>query len=145
MPADPASLYASDAIVVDVRDGGRVVYAGIRATPGPDEVGVAVRCAVDWLRAHENARAALHIQHVESDRLDAPDLGLLMRLVSELFQHREVIERVVCATCVQAKELDEPAKMARDLFLGLYNPANFKIVVGDERAQSFLARYREPA
>lgn len=136
------ALYDSDAIRVEVRDGGHVVYAGIRATPGPDEISVAVGKAVEWLRAHPDARAALHIQHVESDRLDAPDLGLLMRLVAELFAHRDVIEAHVCATCVQAKELDEPARMARDLFLGLYNPANFKLVVGDEKARAFLARYR---
>ena len=101
------------------------------------------RCgsAVAWLRTRDGDRAALHIEHVDSDRLDAPDLGLLMRLVAELFAHRDVIERRVCATCVQAKELDEPAKVARDLFLGLYNPANFKIVVGDAKARAFLAKY----
>ena len=134
------SLYASPAITVEVR-GGRVMYAGIVAMPGPDEIGLAAEEVVAWLRAHPDARAALHIQHVESDRLDAPDLGLLMRIVATLFQHRDVIEQTVCATCVQAKELDEPAKIARDLFLSLYNPANFKIVVGDAKAQSFLAKY----
>ena len=135
-------LYDSDAIRVEVRDGGRVVYAGIRATPGPDEISVAVGKAVAWLRGDERRRAALHIQHVESDRLDAPDLGLLMRLVAELFAHRDVIEARVHATCVQAKELDEPAKLARNVFLGLYNPKDFKLVVGDEKARAFLARYQ---
>lgn len=131
------TLYASDVFTMEVASG--VLRARLNTTPSSDAVSDIVTRTIAYLRRCPQ-KVALHIQHVESECLEPPDLGFLLRLTADLFQHRDVVEQKVSGTCIQATKLDEPAKMARDLFFTFYRPDNFKIVVGDDKAQAFLAK-----
>ena len=116
----------------------RRVWIGLTCRPAHDELETLVAAVVDRLTAVP--RCVLHIQHVVSEVLDPPDMPCIMQIVGALLQHRDLLDRKVVATCVQAKALDDMARTTADLFLGMWQTDSLVLVDSQEETDRFLRK-----
>lgn len=82
----------------------------------------------------------LHIQHVDSNALDPPDLPCMMQIVGQLLQHKDIVEEKVLGTCVQAKTVDDAARVAADLFQSMWQTDALVVVDTQEATDKFLRK-----
>ena len=116
----------------------RRVWIGLPCRPAHDDLETLVTTVVE--RVSAATRCVLHIQHVESDALDPPDLPCLLQIVGALMQHRDLLDRKVAATCIQAKHVDDAARMTVDLFLGMWQTDTLVLVDTQEETDRFLRK-----
>ena len=136
------TLYQSDSLDLEVRDASShdVVWFGVRTTPDRDEIEHLCTIACMWIE-HTERPLVLHIEDTATGLLNPPDMGCILCIVGRLLEHRDQLQKKLRGTCVQARRIDDPARMAKDLFLGVYQPvAPFDIVEGAAAAKAFLAK-----
>ena len=138
------SLYTSEAVDVRVyaepeRRSDRV-WIGLRTSLPRDEIDklctVVCQCIADAPR-----KVLLHLEHVPNadPELVPPDLAVVLCIVGRLMEYRDVLASKLRGTCIQAQRIDEPAKLAKSLFLSVYNPSTpMDIVDSPEEARRFL-------
>ena len=138
-----ATLYRSAGVDLEVRDASShdVLWFGLRAAPDRDEIERLCTVACTWIE-HTARPLAFHMEHVDGRAdLVPPDMSCILCIVGRLLEHRDALASKLRGTCVQARRIDEPARLAKDLFLSLYQPAApFDVVVGAQAAQAFLAK-----
>lgn len=96
-------------------------------------------------RHDESMRHILHMRHVQSEELSNIELPQCLALVARIMQNKDLAERSIQGIVLQCKVIDGPAEVAKNLFLGLYQPKNFAIVASDEEANDFLAKQERKA
>lgn len=129
-------------LVVRAREasGATVLWVGVHSNPTTDSVDALMNVMTPWTEG----KVVLHIQDVNDDSLHPPDIGFLLHLASKLLDSRDLIDRSLLGTVVQAKHLDPPALLARDLFFGLYTPRKEMVLCDSAKeASSFVARVLE--
>lgn len=89
----------------------------------------------------DRRKAIFHIEHMkESIALVPPDMPSLLHIVSKLLEIRDDISRALAGTCLQAHEIDDPARQTLGFFESLYKPTRpFRVLVGEEHAKAFCA------
>ena len=93
---------------------------------------------VGWMRQEKTVPFYLHLHHYDGDLLP-PDITCLMSIISKLSECREIVQKTVLATCVQAKEMNPLVWAAKNLFLKLYKPVRpFDVVTSDEERNHFF-------
>lgn len=99
------------------------VLVRLPAHPSPEALDAIFSEVLGFCRRQESLRFALHIEaHQQQDDAPPPDAPLLFRVAGKLLDHRELVDERVVGTCIQVPSLDAGARMARDIFLGLYQP-----------------------
>lgn len=81
---------------------------------------------LDELRAYIDAvdyKVVLQIRHVESDRLDPPDMPSMLRIASTLFELGDRFHETVCGTVLQVRCIDAIVRVAYDAFVALWTPS----------------------
>lgn len=94
---------------------------------------------VDHVRAAPQS-CVMHIEHVDSDSLDPPDLPCMMQIVGQLLQHKDLVEKKLLGTCVQAKTVDDAARVAADLFQSMWQTDALLVVDTQEATDKFLRK-----
>lgn len=104
-----------------------------------EEVDSLVKVLTPWAEGSERETLILHIQHVDTPDLELPEFPLLFHLASTLLDNKRLVEKALLGTVLQAKALDPPALLARDVFLGLYKPKKELLICdSDADASRFL-------
>ena len=140
----PLPLYHAGPFRVDLCDVAATsqrVRVGVVATPSRDDVERLATILLAWFR-DATVPVVLHVEHISAPgEVAPPDMPSILLIVSTLMEHREVIQSRLLGTCVQATHLDDGARVARDLFLSLYQPERpLSVVDAAEEAERFCAK-----
>lgn len=101
----------------------RVVWLGVKKNPTSSVFKhIADAVQVACLASNQDEGVMFHVEDVSSSKLEAPTIELIKELVGVLMSNKSLIKSRLRGTVFQAQHLDAPAKIAVDLFIGLYNP-----------------------
>lgn len=128
------SSYRSSSSPSDVQ----TLWIGVSETPSTEDVERLMAVLFPWFDVVEGG-VCLHIEHCETEHIQPPEVGTLLLIAAKLLEAKDRIDRSLVGTVVQARHLDGPALMARDLFLGMYQPRKpLHIVQGRREARRCL-------
>lgn len=114
------------------------VWIGLQECPQSSDMERLVASFIKYCTTSET-RFLLHLEHRHTDRMTPPDVPSLMYIVGKLLEHGDELDHKLYGTCVQCKDLDHAARMAKDMFLNAYRPKRaFDLLQGPEAAQRFL-------
>lgn len=117
----------------------QILHMDVSEVPVGDDL-EAIMLIVSTFVQHHEGRLVIHARHVESDKLNPPDLQGMLSIVGKLMELKDMVETKLKGTIVQGKCIDDLVLMAKNLFLSLYKPKKpFDIVASDNDVQHFLA------
>lgn len=121
----------------------QILRMDVSEVPIGDDLDAIMTMVATFIQHHEG-RLVIHARHVESDKLNPPDLQGMLSIVGKLMELKEMVETKLKGTIVQGKCIDDLVLMTKNLFLSLYKPKKpFDIVASDKEVQHFLARILE--
>jgi hypothetical protein len=104
----------------------------------------AIIAMVSTFIQHHEGRLVIHARHVESDKLNPPNLQGMLSIVGKLMELKDMVDTKLKGTIVQGKCIDDLVIMTKNLFLSLYKPKKpFDIVASEKDVQHFLTRILE--
>ena len=110
----------------------------ISEVPVGDDLDAIMLMISTFVENHEG-RLVVHARHVESDKLNPPDLQGMLSIVGKLMELKDMVETKLKGTIVQGKCIDDLVIMTKNLFLSLYKPKKpFDIVASDKDVKHFL-------
>lgn len=99
----------------------------------------AIMLMISTFVENHKGRLVVHARHVESDKLNPPDLQGMLSIVGKLMELKDMVETKLKGTIVQGKCIDDLVIVAKNLFLSLYKPKKpFDIVASEKDVQHFL-------
>lgn len=99
----------------------------------------AIMTMVSTFIEHHEGRLVIHARHVESEKLNPPDLQGMLSIVGKLMELKDLVDTKLKGTIVQGKCIDDLVIVTKNLFLSLYKPKKpFDIVASDKEVQHFL-------
>lgn len=90
----------------------------------------------------ETRKILLHIVHT-SETFGVTDLPVILRIVSKMIEHADLLRQKLCATVLQVGCIDPAVLMAKDVFVSMTNVDNFYLVSTDEDAKRVLNKHRK--
>ena len=116
----------------------QILHMDISEVPVGDDLEAIMTMVATFIEHHEG-RLVIHARHVESDKLNPPDLQGMLSIVGKLMELKDMVETKLKGTIVQGKCIDDLVIVTKNLFLSLYKPKNpFDIVASDKDVQHFL-------
>ena len=140
-------VWECDGVTAELRDTDlnsvKTVWIGVESMPSGDRVDTMVNVVVEQF-ANLHVKVILHIQHCETDDLHPPDWMQMMSIVAALMRNKEVIEKKLVGTILQAKNIDETVKAAKGMFDSVYQThCRFDIVTTGTEVATFLEEVLE--
>ena len=116
----------------------QILRMDISEVPAGDDLD-AIMLMISTFVQHHEGRLVVHARHVETDKLNPPDLQGMLSIVGKLMELRDTIETKLKGTLVQGKCIDDLVIVTKNLFLSLYKPKKpFDIVASEKDVQHFL-------
>ena len=103
----------------------------------------AIMLMISTFIQHHEGRLAVHVRHVESDKLNPPNMQGMLSIVGKLMEMKDIVDTKLKGTIVQGTRIDDIVIMAKNLFLSLYKPKKpFDIVVTDKEVNHHVRNPR---
>jgi len=116
----------------------QILRMDVSEVPAGDDLD-AIMVMVSTFIQHHEGRLVVHARHVETDKLNPPDLQGMLSIVGKLMELKDMVETKLKGTIVQGKCIDDLVIVTKNLFLGLYKPKKpFDIVASEKDVQHFL-------
>ena len=120
-----------------------ILHMYVSEVPVGDDLDAIILMISTFIQHHEG-RLVIHARHVESDRLNPPNMQGMLSIVGKLMELKDLVDTKLKGTIVQGKCIDDLVIMTKNLFLSLYKPKKpFDIVVTDKEVKHFMSRILE--
>ena len=117
-----------------------VIWSGLTCLPSMDELTHWLESLVMCGTSELCSNFILYFEHTGATKLQQPDLEMVKTFVGVLVKHRPVLKQKLVCSVYQAKELDIPTMMFRDLLLTMYTPVKPLLITDDlEDINEFIA------
>jgi hypothetical protein len=116
----------------------QILRMDVSEMPVGDDLDAIILMISTFIQHHEG-RLVIHVRHVDTDKLNPPDMQGMLSIVGKLMEMKDVVDTKLKGTIVQGTCIDDIVIMAKNLYLSLYKPKKpFDIVASDTDVQLFL-------
>lgn len=116
----------------------RILRIDLESVPVDDDLDATLVMVSTFIKQYDG-RLVLHLRHVETPELQPPDMKAMLSIVGGLMDMKEVIDTKLKGTVVQGTQVDDVARVAKNLFVHLYQPKRpFDLVASDAEVAAFL-------